>query len=835
MLASTRLPGIQFDVVAPTSLPTLVRMDIAVFVGFAASGPLQIPVAVEDIDHFQEIFGDDCVLANDSGGQPIYACLASSVRAFFRNGGSRCWIIRVAGGGAVSNRFPLPGVVRLQDNGPSKAHALARSEGSWSDNTAVGTALRTRSIEVGHFTGDLHSVGLVLLNSSDVVAGDLLRFNFGDPENPFWLFVDDVTPVTEFSPPLVGRRGLLVIVEGQVVWQANSLPVPSTIPVCERVTMDLFAHNDTGTWSLTDLGFAPKHPRYWASLPVDAQLYATRTLKGLSVEATHPCFPLAEQLYTSDTPQGWLAEAAYPRFPLAGEDATGLYVPIGVGLLPGDFEGPDLLNLPSPLERDGLAVFNSELFLDPSLVDSNTIDLLSEADYIRYQSSRPRALTGIHAALAIEEATIIAVPDAIQRGWVQVSSAGFVSPLDSAPFPHPERFHVLDCSGAATPVRPPQPAGQFEPCNPPIVAAPHLQDPDVSGGSYTLQWTTLQDAVDFLEEAQDPNFATKAVVYQGSSGRYTIYTRPAGDYYYRVKRKIGCASSDYSNGVGLRIPGRTNWLVDPADANQDDTLLSVQSALLRMCAARGDLFAALALPQHYHESEAMAHAAQLKSALEGGEQNAYSFGALYHPWLVGREEDDLLNLRSNPPDGAMAGIMAVRSTQRGPWISPANELLQGVIDLTPSILKSSRQELQDAQINLIRQEPTGFLCLCELTLSDDPDLAPINVRRLLSFLRKTALREGVNYVFEPNSSEFRRSVQRGFETLFDSLLRRGAFAGRTSRDSYQVVVDSSVNTPQSIDGGRLIVELRVAPSLPMRFLTIRLVQSADRTEVTEGQ
>ena len=136
---------------------------------------------------------------------------------------------------------------------------------------------------------------------------------------------------------------------------------------------------------------------------------------------------------------------------------------------------------------------------------------------------------------------------------------------------------------------------------------------------------------------------------------------------------------------------------------------------------------------------------------------------------------------------------------------------------------------------LVRQEPAGFLCLCELTLSDDPDLAPINVRRLLSFLRKTALRAGVNYVFEPNNAEFRRNVQRGFETLFDSLLRRGAFAGRTSRDSYQVVVDSSVNTAQSIGRGRFIVELRVAPSLPMRFLTIRLVQSADRTEVTEGK
>src|SRR5260370_781011 len=40
MIAAARLPGIQFEVVAPPASETLVRMDIAAFVGFAASGPL---------------------------------------------------------------------------------------------------------------------------------------------------------------------------------------------------------------------------------------------------------------------------------------------------------------------------------------------------------------------------------------------------------------------------------------------------------------------------------------------------------------------------------------------------------------------------------------------------------------------------------------------------------------------------------------------------------------------------------------------------------------------------------------------------------------------------
>jgi phage tail sheath protein FI len=119
------------------------------------------------------------------------------------------------------------------------------------------------------------------------------------------------------------------------------------------------------------------------------------------------------------------------------------------------------------------------------------------------------------------------------------------------------------------------------------------------------------------------------------------------------------------------------------------------------------------------------------------------------------------------------------------------------------------------------------------TLSDDDDLRPINVRRLLSLLRRLALKLGARYVFEPNDARFRRSVQRGFEAMLGEMFARGAFAGATPATSFQVVTGDSLNTPQSVDQGRFIVELRVAPSLPMTFMTIRLVQTGDRSFVVE--
>src|ERR1051325_8797814 len=93
----SRLPGFRFETQAPALPEVLPRMDIAVFVGFAASGPLQIPVAIESEAQFAAIFGADAPLAWDlSRGEPHYAYLGPAVRAFFRNNGTRCWVIRVA-------------------------------------------------------------------------------------------------------------------------------------------------------------------------------------------------------------------------------------------------------------------------------------------------------------------------------------------------------------------------------------------------------------------------------------------------------------------------------------------------------------------------------------------------------------------------------------------------------------------------------------------------------------------------------------------------------------------------------------------------------------------
>ncbi len=205
-----------------------------------------------------------------------------------------------------------------------------------------------------------------------------------------------------------------------------------------------------------------------------------------------------------------------------------------------------------------------------------------------------------------------------------------------------------------------------------------------------------------------------------------------------------------------------------------------------------------------------------------------------HPWLFVGEEGDPESLRLVPPDGALCGLIAARSLTRGAWIAPANQPLRGVVALSPAISRDRWLDMQEARLNLVRHEPRGFVTLDASTLSDEEDLRPIHVRRLLSLVRRLALKLGPAYVFEPHDDILRALVRKGFESALHLLFERGAFAGSTPSTSYQVDVDAGPGADRDADQGRMVVDLRLAPAQPLKFLTVRLVQQGDRNLVVEG-
>ena len=121
-----RTPGVYFEWLARTRTVREPRADIAGFVGIAARGPLHQPVRVESWNAFTSTFG-----AHVATGYLAYA-----VEAFFANGGTTCWVVRVADP-ANARRAALT----LDDDGGNPALALtARSEGSWANRMLVALA-----------------------------------------------------------------------------------------------------------------------------------------------------------------------------------------------------------------------------------------------------------------------------------------------------------------------------------------------------------------------------------------------------------------------------------------------------------------------------------------------------------------------------------------------------------------------------------------------------------------------------------------------------------------------------------------------------------------------
>lgn len=1004
-----RLPGLQFEAQSPPLTEVLPRMDVAVFVGFAASGPLHQPVAVEDAAQFAAIFGEDAPLVWDrQRGETVYAFLGPAVRAFFRNGGRRCWVVRVAVK-TRPNLFQIPGLAELRKDGSLvPVYAQARSQGSWSDSLQTSAQLLSRPVVITQYISPTE-FDLEVSSPNALLAGDILRLTYDEGYVPL-VIVQTVTPVAgrgakpgstasrrinvhvkgshafwfrlPDNPPFrkKGRASVLTVggrklaakaelpdaewknhrsvtvnlrlspadapllgsfvrlqfgkermwlrvedvrvlghtdtsvpgtvqVSGEALWRFKTGPknAPVSRPTCEKLLFEIRTRrSDADPLRLSELGFTAQHTRFWGALPTDELLYG----EAESVRIKHEAI--------------WQA-ASSPRFPLAGrgvDKVGGVYLPIAMSAFSSQFF-PALKSTRSALERDGLAHFNTNLFLDTQLKEVGMDSLMSQADFLRYESPAPRALRAIHAALTIEEATIIAVPDAVHRGW-ETKEETLVQPKASEPLAHPEWWSFLDCESTPQPLPDKPLRGNFLDCSFPILEAPTLESMSDEAGTLNLSWSphltvahSLEESIspdwrgastiymgtenhvvlrrdtgerryyrvrssvaDFssewlelesgtpdedgmltlvwppqltvkyvLEEATKPDWSDAAPVYVGAENRLMLYGRHAGSYYYRVRVLVKEFSSNWSNGVGVLVKAGRGWQLKAARDYLPTTLLEVQCALLRMCAARGDLFAVLAVPEHYREDNTERHVKALKPSSEAmaiggagpsliaplgfGETRALSYGALYYPWLVSREGHRPNELRRTPPDAAATGVLARRALGRGAWVAPANELLRDVVAQAVEVERKIWPALQEAQINLIRQEPRGFLSLSADTLSDDEDLRPINVRRLLTLLRRQALQLGATYVFEPNNDSFRRLVKRGFEAMLDRMFTRGAFAGATPATSYQVLTNSTLNTQQMMDEGRFIVELKVAPSLPMTFLTIRLVQTGDRLSAEE--
>jgi hypothetical protein len=217
--------------------------------------------------------------------------------------------------------------------------------------------------------------------------------------------------------------------------------------------------------------------------------------------------------------------------------------------------------------------------------------------------------------------------------------------------------------------------------------------------------------------------------------------------------------------------------------------------------------------------------------------------ALYFPWLVIQEVvgDPTYDL---PPASLAAGVIARRDIARGPAIAPANETLDTVVGVARPIDDAIDAALYspdpDANgnavpaVNVIRPFPGyGIQVWGARTLSTDPWMQFLNVRRAMSAIERRCKAALDVLVFEPNTPFLWAQITQSVVGVLMAMFNSGGLRGAQPSDAFYVRCDTSVNTPDTIAEGQVICEVGVAVAAPAEFIVFRLGRKEGVVQVVE--
>jgi len=312
------------------------------------------------------------------------------------------------------------------------------------------------------------------------------------------------------------------------------------------------------------------------------------------------------------------------------------------------------------------------------------------------------------------------------------------------------------------------------------------------------------------------------------AGVYAIEPAPAEPI--AVSGRAFAGSETARTGInGLVIADDVTMVMIPdliTAARKDDGTVdlnmwkTVQLALINHCEGQSNRMAVLDAPPGMSPQ-------QIKEWRSDVAMYDSQFAALYYPWIsvsnpaaVNGDTEILV-----PPSGHMAGIWARNDDTRGVWKAPANEIVRGALDVETNITKAEQGLLNPIGINCIRPFGTrGIRVWGARTLSSNTDWTYINVRRLFNMI-ETTIMNGTQYaVFEPNDQTLWEGLKRTVGSFLRGLWRDGALFGATAEQAFYVKCDAETNPPESIDLGRVVVEVGIAPVKPAEFVIFRIAQ-----------
>ena len=252
----------------------------------------------------------------------------------------------------------------------------------------------------------------------------------------------------------------------------------------------------------------------------------------------------------------------------------------------------------------------------------------------------------------------------------------------------------------------------------------------------------------------------------------------------------------------------------------------MQSALLEHCSNLGDRFAILDSLLNANPEEVQKQKQKLTENLDRG--------ALYYPWVRIADGPEQSN-NFIPPCGHVAGAYARSDKSIGVHKAPANEILEGVIDLEVSLTNEEQGQLNSENINCLRVFPgRGIRVWGARTLSSDRQWLYINVRRLFLNIERSLELKMAYTVLEPNNSRLWGNIRRDLTAYFNQLFEKGALKGNSSSEAFYIKCDEETNPPPEIrDAGIVVAEIGLAATIPGEFVVVRILQDSSGITIAD--
>lgn len=256
---------------------------------------------------------------------------------------------------------------------------------------------------------------------------------------------------------------------------------------------------------------------------------------------------------------------------------------------------------------------------------------------------------------------------------------------------------------------------------------------------------------------------------------------------------------------------------------------SVVAAGLTACETRGDTLYIVDPPASL-DYEEVADWANGSGTFDDHTKFNSSHGTCYWGWQYIYDEVSKKEVLV-PPSVVVAPAIARSEAISEPWFAPAG-LTRGLVK---NVIRSEYAP-NDVEVNFLYEEPnsinsiitheiSGLVLWGQKTLwRNDTALNRINVRRLVTYIKRIVKRTCQYLLFEPNDSTTWIQFEDLLDPTFRSLVKnRGLY-------EYKIIPMKYTITPDDIDNSRMPAQILIKPTKSAEFIPIDIVITSTGVE-----